>query len=92
VVIIVLAGGRWGALGRWNHFQRQQKRIGFFTIGFHYLDLHPFNPQGNHPEAKSQEKESFCLDVPSGQIGSARECYHWIGLEKDINRYMFLIF
>ncbi len=30
--------------------------------------------------------------VPSGQIGSAWEWYHWIGLEKDINRYRFLIF
>ncbi len=30
--------------------------------------------------------------VPSGQIGSAWEWYHWIGLEKNINRYMFLIF
>ncbi len=27
------------------------------------------------------------LKVPSGQIGSAWEWYHWIGLEKDINRY-----
>jgi hypothetical protein len=32
------------------------------------------------------------LKVPSGQIGSAWEWYHWIGLEKDINSYMFLIF
>ncbi len=24
--------------------------------------------------------------------GSAWECYHWIGLEKDINRYIFLTF
>ncbi len=32
------------------------------------------------------------LNVPSGQIGSAWEWYHWIGLEKDINRYMFSIF
>jgi hypothetical protein len=31
------------------------------------------------------------LKVPSGQIGSALEYYHWIGLEKDINRYMLLI-
>ncbi len=30
------------------------------------------------------------LKVPSGQIGSAWEWYHWIGLEKDINRYSFL--
>jgi hypothetical protein len=36
--------------------------------------------------------EKFCLKVPSGQIGSARKWYHWIALEKDINRYMFLIF
>ncbi len=28
------------------------------------------------------------LKVPSGQIGSAWEGYHWIGLEKDINRSM----
>ncbi len=27
--------------------------------------------------------------VPSGQIRSAREWYHWIGLEKDINRNKF---
>ncbi len=27
-----------------------------------------------------------------GQIVSAREWYHLIGLKKDINRYMFLIF
>jgi len=32
------------------------------------------------------------LKVPSGQIGSAWEWYHWKALEKDINRYMFLIF
>ncbi len=35
----------------------------------------------------------FSLKVPSGQIGSAWEWYHWIGFEeKDINRYGFLIF
>ena len=34
----------------------------------------------------------YSLKVPSGQIGSAWEWYHWIGLEKDINRYMFFIF
>jgi len=28
----------------------------------------------------------------SGQIGSAQEWYHRIGLEKDINRYWFFIF
>ncbi len=32
------------------------------------------------------------LKVRSGQIGSAWEWYHWIGIEKNINRYMFLIF
>ena len=32
------------------------------------------------------------LKVPSGQIGSTWEWYHWISLEKDINRYRFLIF
>ncbi len=32
------------------------------------------------------------LMVPSDQIGSAWEWYHWIGLEKDINLYRFLIF
>ncbi len=30
--------------------------------------------------------------VPPGQIGSTWELYHWIGLEKDINRNRFLIF
>ncbi len=32
------------------------------------------------------------LKVPSGQIGCAWECYHLIGLEKDINRNRFFIF
>jgi hypothetical protein len=32
------------------------------------------------------------LKVPSSQIGSTWEWYHWIGLEKDINRYRFWIF
>jgi hypothetical protein len=35
---------------------------------------------------------TFSLKVPSGQIGSKREWYHWIGLEKDINRYSFSTF
>ncbi len=34
----------------------------------------------------------FSIRVPSGQIGSKWEWYHWKALEKDINRYMFLIF
>jgi hypothetical protein len=42
----------------------------------------------------SEEGKPFTLSlkVPSGQIRSAWECYYWIGLEKDINRYRFLIF
>ncbi len=32
------------------------------------------------------------LKVPPGQIGSAWERYHWIGLKKVINLYRFLIF
>jgi hypothetical protein len=32
------------------------------------------------------------LKVPSGQIGSTWEWYHWIGLEKDINRFWFFNF
>jgi hypothetical protein len=32
------------------------------------------------------------LKVPSGQIGSKWEWYHWKVFEKDINRYKFLIF
>ncbi len=32
------------------------------------------------------------LKVLSSQIGSSWEWFHWIGSEKDINRYMFLIF
>ncbi len=32
------------------------------------------------------------LKVPSGQIGSAWEWYHWKALLNDINRYLFLIF
>jgi hypothetical protein len=31
------------------------------------------------------------LQVPSSQNGSAWEWYHWIGLEKEINCYRFLI-
>ncbi len=34
----------------------------------------------------------FCLKILSGQIGSAWEWYHWIGLEKDINRYGFIFY
>jgi hypothetical protein len=37
-------------------------------------------------------KHTADLKVPSGQIGSAREWYHWIGLKKDINRYMFIFY
>jgi hypothetical protein len=37
-------------------------------------------------------KRPVWLKVPSGQIGSKWEWYHWKALEKDINRYMFLIF
>jgi hypothetical protein len=32
------------------------------------------------------------IKVPSGQTGSAWEWYHWIGLEKEINRNRFLFF
>jgi hypothetical protein len=32
------------------------------------------------------------LKVPSSQIGSTWEWYHWIGLEKDVNRYRFWFF
>ncbi len=32
------------------------------------------------------------LNVLSGQIGYALGWYHWIGLEKDINRYRFFVF
>ncbi len=40
----------------------------------------------------SQLFSVFYLKVPSGQIGSTWEWYHWISLEKDSNRYGFLIF
>ncbi len=36
--------------------------------------------------------QHWSLKVLSGQIRSALEWYHWIGFEKDINRYRFLIF
>ncbi len=40
-----------------------------------------------------QSRSKYCrLKVPSGQIGSTWEWYHWIGLKKNFNRYMFLIF
>jgi hypothetical protein len=46
--------------------------------------------------AKTKVKWFFLVSlkgISSGQIGSAWEWwYHWIGLEKDINRYIFLIF
>jgi hypothetical protein len=32
------------------------------------------------------------LKIPSGQIGSALEWYYWIGLEKDINSYIYFYF
>ncbi len=35
---------------------------------------------------------SILLKVPSGQIGSTWEWYHWKALEKYINHNMFLIF
>jgi serine/threonine protein kinase len=35
---------------------------------------------------------AFLLKVPYGQIGFAREWYHWIGLEKDINYYRLFYF
>ncbi len=35
---------------------------------------------------------NYFLKVSSSQIGSAWEWYQWIGFEKDINRYMILIF
>ncbi len=34
----------------------------------------------------------FTVKVPSGLFGSAWELYRWMGLEKDINCYSFLIF
>ncbi len=34
----------------------------------------------------------YTVKVPSGQIRSAWEWYHWIGQEKGINHYRFLIF
>jgi hypothetical protein len=36
--------------------------------------------------------DGIAVAVPSGQIGSTGEWYHWIGLEKNINHYRFLIF
>jgi hypothetical protein len=57
----------------------------------------------NKPLLNSYEKNKMTEDrawnvqfekkckVPSGLIWSAWEWYHWIGLEKDINRYRFLI-
>jgi hypothetical protein len=41
--------------------------------------------------AEPDPKQIIKGTVPSGQIGSASEWYHWKGLEKDINRYRFLI-
>ncbi len=41
---------------------------------------------------KGSRNSGIVLKVPWGQIGSPGEWYHWIGLEKDINRYRFLIF
>ncbi len=34
----------------------------------------------------------FFKGIPSSQIGSAWEWYHWIGLEKDINHYRIFVF
>ncbi len=41
---------------------------------------------------KNIKREKCVLRVPSGQIWSAWDWYHWIGLEKEINRYRFWIF
>ncbi len=41
---------------------------------------------------KQKSCDTVLLKVPSGQIGFAWEWYHWISLEKDINRYRFSIF
>jgi hypothetical protein len=38
------------------------------------------------------ENGDLNLKVPSVQIGSALEWCYWIGLEKDIIRYRFLVF
>ncbi len=39
----------------------------------------------------SHSRGTVPLKVPSGQNESTWEWYHWIGLEKDINCYRFLI-
>ncbi len=44
-----------------------------------------------HGTTISQDDHRF-LSVPSGLIESTWEWLHWIGLEKDISRYRFLIF
>ncbi len=58
--------------------------------GFLLLQIQEFPPPPHHPRASCRSVSP--LKVPSGQIGSTWEWYHWIGLEKDINRYRFLIF
>jgi len=50
----------------------------------------PFRRGESYTQPRRLQKLN--LKVPSGQIGSAWEWYHWIGLEKDINRYGFSFF
>jgi hypothetical protein len=52
----------------------------------------PVGKLENGEAAAVRDIKLFTKLVFSGQIGSAWEWYHCIGLEKDINRYMFLIF
>jgi hypothetical protein len=63
------------------------------------LDVRALQPQGHHVVIVAEAAHSHLLlkinsllKVPLGQILSVWEWYHWIGLEKDINRYRFFYF
>ncbi len=57
--------------------------------GYHH---HMCQESRNYLSATFDRTRVAILKVPSGQIGSKWEWYHWKALEKDINRYKFLIF
>ncbi len=54
---------------------------------------HPLEAVEDHTSIESLGKTVLIRDKGSlVQIASAGEWYHWIGLEKDINRCRFFIF
>jgi hypothetical protein len=55
----------------------------------YFRDDEPFKMAAIGKRRCFPDPELDTLKVPSGQIGSAREWYHWTGLERDINAIGF---